>query len=96
VVDLAAFSGPGFPPALVTHLQAVHTDVTVLGAIAAEAGVRALAVTHLSPADPSQVSDDTWCELLRDSARTADYHGTMTLGQDLMRIPVTRHRGVVS
>lgn len=96
VVDLAAFSGPGFTPALVAHLQAVHTDVTVLGAIAAEAGVGALAVTHLSPADPGQVSDDTWRKLLRDSARTADYHGTMTLGQDLMRIPVTRHRGVVS
>ena len=96
VVDLAAFSGTGFPPALVTHLRAVHTDVTVLGAIAAEAGARALAVTHLSPADPSQVPDDTWRKLLRDSAGTADYHGTVTLGQDLMRIPVTRHRGVVS
>ena len=96
VVDLAAFSGPGFPPALVAHLQAVHTDVTVLGAIAAEAGVRALAVTHLSPADPSQVSDDKWRKLLRASAGTADYHGTMTLGQDLMRIPVTPHQSVAS
>ena len=86
VVDLAAFSGPGFPPALVTHLKAVHTDVTVLGAIAAEAGVKALAATHLSPSDPGQVSDATWRKLLHDSARTADYHGRMTLGQDLLRI----------
>jgi ribonuclease BN (tRNA processing enzyme) len=88
VVDLAAFSGPGFPPALVAHLQAVHTDVTALGAIAAEAGVKALAATHLSPADPSQVSDEAWRKLLRDSARAADYRGPVTLGQDLMRIPV--------
>jgi ribonuclease BN (tRNA processing enzyme) len=88
VVDLAAFSGPGFPPALVTHLKAVHTDVTALGAIAAEAGVKALAATHLGPADPSLVSDDTWRKLLRDSARAADYDGRITLGQDLMRIPL--------
>jgi ribonuclease BN (tRNA processing enzyme) len=88
VVDLAAFSGPGFPPALVAHLQAVHTDVTLLGAIAAEAGVKALTATHLSPADPSQVSDAAWRKLLRDSAETAGYRGKVTLGQDLMRIPL--------
>jgi ribonuclease BN (tRNA processing enzyme) len=88
VVDLAAFSGPGFPPFLVTHLKAVHTDVTALGAIAAESGVKSLATTHLGPGDPRLVSDETWRKLLRDSARSADYHGRMTLGQDLMRITV--------
>jgi ribonuclease BN (tRNA processing enzyme) len=89
VVDLAAFSGPGFPPALVAHLRAVHTDVTALGAIAAEAGVRALAATHLSPADPALLPADAWRKLLRDSARTAGYRGGMILGEDLMRIQVT-------
>jgi ribonuclease BN (tRNA processing enzyme) len=88
VVDLAAFSGPGFPPALVAHLKAVHTDVTVLGAIAAEAGVKALAASHLSPADPAQLTDDQWRKLLRESAKSADYRGSMILGQDLMRISV--------
>jgi ribonuclease BN (tRNA processing enzyme) len=92
VVDLAAFSGPQYPPALVAHLRAVHTDVSVLGAIAAETGVRALAATHLGPADPGLVSDDTWRKLLRDSARTAGYHGAMILGQDLMHIPVRPRR----
>ena len=88
-VDLAAFSGPQFPPALVAHLKAVHTDVSALGAIAAQSGVQALAATHLSPADPAQVSDSQWRKLLRDSASNASYHGQMILGEDLMRIQVT-------
>ena len=88
VVDLAAFSGPGYPPALVAHLRAVHTDVTLLGAIAAESDAKALTATHLSPADPALVSDASWRKLLAASAQTANYHGRMTLGQDLMRIPV--------
>jgi ribonuclease BN (tRNA processing enzyme) len=89
VVDLAAFAGLGFPPALLAHLRAVHTDVSLLGGIAAEAGVKALAATHLSPGAPALLSDDAWRKLLRDSARKADYGGQMILGEDLMRIPVS-------
>ena len=88
VVDLAAFAGQGLPPALLTHLASVHTDVTLLGSIAAEAGVRALVATHLSPGDPALLSDGEWREALRDSARQGDFHGQMILGMDLMRIPV--------
>jgi len=94
MVDLAAFSGA--PPALVAHLKAVHTDVSALGAIAAEAGVKALAATHLGPADPARVTDDQWRKLLRDSARKAGYRGGMLLGQDLMRIQVTPRGRIVS
>ncbi|MGH3248357.1 MAG: MBL fold metallo-hydrolase [Trebonia sp.] len=89
VVDLAAFTGPGFPPALLAHLRAVHTDVTLLGGIAAEADAKALVTTHFSPSDPALVSDEAWRKLLRASARKADYPGRMIFGQDLMRIPVT-------
>jgi ribonuclease BN (tRNA processing enzyme) len=90
VVDLAAFAGQGLPPALLTHLAAVHTDVTLLGGIAAEAGVRALVATHLSPGDPALLTDAAWRHALRDSARQGDFHGQMILGTDLMRIPVRR------
>jgi ribonuclease BN (tRNA processing enzyme) len=67
----------------------VHTDVSLLGEIAAEAGVKALVATHLSPAAPVLLSDQAWRKQLRASARKADYHGGMILGEDLMRIPVT-------
>lgn len=90
VVDMAEYQRLGLPQALLTHLAGVHTDVTHLGAIAAESDVRALAVTHLGPADPSQVSDSQWRSLLRDSARKAGYRGEMILGMDLMRLPVGR------
>ena len=88
VVDLAAFAGQGFPPALITHLETVHTDVTKLGGIAAASGVRALAATHLGPGDPAVLSDEAWRNALRDSARQADFTGAMILGMDLMRLPV--------
>jgi ribonuclease BN (tRNA processing enzyme) len=90
VVDLAAFQGQGLPPALIAHLAAVHTDVSLLGGIAAAADAKSLVVTHLSPGDPTLVSDDAWRKLLRASARTADYGGRMILGEDLMQIPVRR------
>jgi len=66
----------------------VHTDVTLLGGIAAASGVKALAATHLSPGDPTILSDQGWRKALRDSARKADFRGPMILGMDLMQIPV--------
>ncbi len=90
VVDLAAFAGQCLPPALLAHLGAVHTDVTLLGGIAAESGVRALAATHLGPGDPAVLPDQAWRKALRDSARQADFGGPMILGMDLMQLPVRR------
>ena len=90
VADLATLSVLGLPPALLAHVAAVHTDVTVLGQVAAESDVPALVTTHLSPVQPAVLSDAAWREQLQASARTAGYHGRMTLGQDLMRILVTR------
>ena len=92
VVDLAAFAGLGLPQALITHLADVHTDVTLLGEIAAEAGVGELVTTHLGPPDPSVVSDAQWRTLLRDSASKAGYRGRMIPGRDLMSLPVGRSR----
>src|SRR5512146_251305 len=91
-VSLATYEGLGLPPALLAHLQAVHTDVTVLGQIAESAGVRALVASHLGPGDPAILSDAAWRKALRDSARQAHFHGPMLLGEDLMTIPVRKKR----
>jgi ribonuclease BN (tRNA processing enzyme) len=90
VVDLAAFAGQGLPPALLAHLAAVHTDVTLLGGIAAASEVNALVATHLGPGDPALLSDQGWRKALRDSARQADFRGPVILGMDLMQLPVRR------
>jgi ribonuclease BN (tRNA processing enzyme) len=89
-VDLATYAGLGLPPALLAHLQAVHTDVTKLGQIAAESNVRALVASHLGPGDPAILSDEGWRAALRASAKQAGFGGPMLLGADLMRIPVRR------
>lgn len=89
-VDLAVYESLGLPSALLAHLKAVHTDVSLLGQIAAQAGVRTLVASHLGPGDPSILSDAGWRRALRDSRRQAGFGGPMLLGQDLMRIPVRR------
>nr|WP_237556163.1 MBL fold metallo-hydrolase [Streptomyces sp. SID5914] len=87
-VDLAAIESLGGTPAGITHMRDTHTDVSLLGQIAAESDVPALVVTHLGPASSALVSDASWRRQLRDSARQAGYRGKMTLGMDLMHIPV--------
>lgn len=86
--DLAAYESLGSSPALLQHIRDTHTDVTQLGQVAAESGVKTLVATHLTPGNPAVVSDVAWRKSLRDSARQADYEGTMILGTDLMSIPV--------
>ncbi|MER5754253.1 MBL fold metallo-hydrolase [Streptomyces sp. NPDC002088] len=78
----------GLSQSLIDHIKSSHTDVAELGSIAAEAEVGTLVATHLSPGQPTAVTDATWRRLLRDSARQADYGGRMVLGADLMRLPV--------
>ena len=89
-VDLAVYGQLGLPQALLDHLAAVHTDVTLLGQIAKESGVKTLVASHLGPSDRSQLSDGGWRHALNDSARRARFRGRMILGEDLMRIPVSR------
>jgi ribonuclease BN (tRNA processing enzyme) len=91
-VDLTVYAGLGLPPALLAHLQAVHTDVTQLGRIAVESGVRTLVASHLGPGDPAILSDEGWRAALRDSRRQAGFGGPMLLGADLMRIPLRQVR----
>ncbi|MBK3573094.1 MBL fold metallo-hydrolase [Streptomyces sp. MBT65] len=86
----AGLAALGLPQALIDHILATHTDVSELGRIAAEAGVKTLVATHLSPGNPAATTDATWRRLLRNSARRADFGGRMVLGQDLLHVPVGR------
>ncbi|MFA3875070.1 MBL fold metallo-hydrolase [Streptomyces sp. MMCC 100] len=81
-------AGLGLPQEMIDHILATHTDVADLGRIAAEADVRTLVATHLSPGDPAAVPEATWRRLLRNSARRAGFSGRTVLGADLLHLPV--------
>lgn len=89
-MDLAVLETTGLSPALLQHIATVHTDISHLGAIAAEAEVGGIAATHFSPADPGLMSTADWTRRLRASARSAGYRGQLTVGADLLRVPVPR------
>jgi ribonuclease BN (tRNA processing enzyme) len=62
------------------HMKADHTPVEDVGRIAAEAGVKTLVLSHLTPAIDS-ITDDTW------RAPAAKYFkGEIIVGKDLMVI----------
>jgi ribonuclease BN (tRNA processing enzyme) len=79
----------GTPPKLAENLLGSHTNVTQLGAIAQQAGVRALALNHLislNPlvAYPPPIVDATWITPIRKQ-----YTGPVYVGQDLMRFTIS-------
>jgi ribonuclease BN (tRNA processing enzyme) len=84
VIDVDLVQQAGLSPAAVNHLLTSHTDSLLVGAIAAEAGVPTLVLNHLSPGEPSLVSDEVWLQ----KARTG-YTGDVLVGHDLQRIPLT-------
>jgi ribonuclease BN (tRNA processing enzyme) len=64
--------------AFMTHMKADHSPVEDVGRIAAEAGVKTLVLSHLTPAIDS-ISDDTW------RAPVAKYfNGEIVVAKDLM------------
>lgn len=62
------------------HLEASHTDVERVSAIAEEAGARQLVLSHFVPGDDS-VPDEEWLRLARRG-----YSGPVVAGRDLQRI----------
>ncbi|MCO7220913.1 MBL fold metallo-hydrolase [Klenkia sp. PcliD-1-E] len=91
VHEAAAFSvlqQVGYPQPVIDHIKTVHTDVAQLGAVAAQAGVSQLVASHLSPVNPAILPDSQWNALLQQSAWAAGYGGRMTLGTDLLQIPL--------
>lgn len=78
------------PPPLAKALLSSHTDVTQLGPIPQEAGVKALALTHLislNPlvAYPPAINDKTWTTPIN-----RQYSGPVYVGRDLMRFTLRR------
>jgi ribonuclease BN (tRNA processing enzyme) len=64
--------------AYLAHMKADHAPVEDVGRIAAEAGVKTLVLSHLTPAIDS-ISDDTW------RAPAAKYFGgEIVVAHDLM------------
>jgi len=64
------------------HFTESHTSVDDVGAVAADAGVGHLVLSHLVPGD-DVIADRRWL----DGARTG-YGGAVTLGHDLLVLPV--------
>lgn len=67
------------------HLHASHTRAEDAGRIASMAGVRALALNHLVPADDPELSEDDWVRAARMS-----WDGPLFVGRDGMRIMMKR------
>ena len=82
VMDFDAMLAEGFPAELREVFTSVHTEVSDVGRIAAQAGVPVLALNHFVPAsgatDPSR-----WIEQI-----SKDYDGRVVVAEDLMSLPV--------
>lgn len=61
------------------HLLASHTTTEDVGRVAAEAGVKKLALSHLVPGDDPSITDEMWLEGVRKH-----YKGDVVVGKDLM------------
>jgi ribonuclease BN (tRNA processing enzyme) len=62
-------------------LMDYHTTTEQLGHVAAEAGVRALVLTHFVPGDDPSITDAMWVEGVRKN-----FAGKIVVGRDLMTI----------
>ncbi|PXY21339.1 MBL fold metallo-hydrolase [Prauserella muralis] len=70
------------PERMRRHQLGSHTPVTEVGGIAANAGVRTLVLSHLSPSDGT-VADSAWSDIVR-----RDFDGDVVVGHDLLAIDV--------
>lgn len=61
------------------HLRRAHTPLSAVGRVAAEAGVRELALTHFIPGDDA-LPDEHWTAAVRD------FDGRVTVGRDLLEL----------
>jgi ribonuclease BN (tRNA processing enzyme) len=66
------------------HMFASHTAVEDAGRIAAQAQVKALAINHMVPKDDAAITPDMW-----RAAAAKTYAGTIHVGHDGMRIPLS-------
>jgi ribonuclease BN (tRNA processing enzyme) len=79
------YAGIGYPQALLDFFASSHTAPEDVGRVAADAGVRRLALAHIGPGDPREVRDETW----RRAAATT-YDGDVVVGHDLHQLAFPR------
>jgi len=77
----ALIAGSPDPAALRRHLLDSHTPLDQVGAVASEANVRTLVLSHFTPGETTAVADEVW---LRDAK--ANFKGEVVVGKDLMEI----------
>ncbi|WP_020658249.1 MBL fold metallo-hydrolase [Amycolatopsis benzoatilytica] len=73
----------GYSPRLLEFLAASHTSPADVGRVAAAAGARQVALSHLGPADPAKLSDEGWLSRVRPH-----YSGPVVVGHDLLDLTV--------
>ena len=69
---------------LMKHLLRSHTLAQDAGKIAAQAGVKALALNHLVPSDDADFGEEDWRQAVRQH-----WDGTLFIGNDGMRIDLS-------
>lgn len=78
VKDQVAKGRPVSVEAFMAHMKADHSPVEDVGRIAAEAGVKTLVLSHLTPAIDS-ISDDVW-----RAPAAKNFKGEIIVARDLM------------
>ena len=68
-------------PQTVAAVESYHMTPAIVAGLAARAGARALALTHLVPPNADTTA-------LAREVRAAGYHGALLVGEDLMRLDV--------
>jgi ribonuclease BN (tRNA processing enzyme) len=80
-IDLQAVALAGLTPEQVHHMEISHSDVTKLGPLAQQAGVKTLVLSHLAPGSRRLVPDTVW-----KTKASAGYSGEVIVGNDLAHL----------
>lgn len=83
VMHIPYYAEAGYPQALLDFFASSHTTPEQVGEVASAADVRQVALSHIGPGDPREVSDATWRKSVRRSFRAP-----VTVGHDLQQITV--------
>lgn len=81
-IDMQVVEMAGLTPEQLEHHRISHTDATLVGSIAQEAGVKTLVLSHLAPGTVL-LPDASWF-----AKAGRGYDGRVIVGHDLMTIPV--------
>ena len=83
-IDYVFYVLRGANKTLLKHLRAAHTPVDEVGFIATKCDVGKLVLTHLSPSNPAQFSDERYLRKAK-----LGFKGPVIVGNDLDRIQVS-------